>query len=130
MTTSLNSTGWIDEAIADLHEALSKTWGSPSLSPYCADKEKYAIMEQIIAKVQSDAGAGIKILGQSIIDLNTVNSVHVTLEDGTWELMHASSNTPQLVVVTESPVAKENMIGMFREIEHRLAEYSEIGAFD
>ena len=44
--------------------------------------------------------------------------------------MRASSNTPNLVVVVESPTSESNMIGMFREIERRLAAYSEIGAFD
>ena len=44
--------------------------------------------------------------------------------------MRASSNTPNLVVVVESPVSEENMIGMFREIERRLAQYDEVGEFD
>jgi len=54
----------------------------------------------------------------------------MTLEDGTWGLMRASSNTPNLVVVVESPTSEDNMVGMFREIERRLAEFSEIGKFD
>ena len=54
----------------------------------------------------------------------------MTLEDGTWGLMRASSNTPNLVVVVESPTSKENMVGMFREIERRLANHPEIGEFD
>ena len=100
------------------------------MSPYCADEEKYGVIDRIIAEMQTDADAGLKILGQSIVDVNTVNGVRFTLEDGTWGLMRASSNTPNLVVVVESPTSKENMIGMFREIERRLAQYSEIGDFD
>lgn len=119
-----------DKTMADLRKALPKTWGSPTMSPYCADEEKYGVIERIIAEVQSDADAGMKILGQSIIDINTVNGVRFTLEDGTWGLMRASSNTPNLVVVVESPTSEENMIGMFREIERRLAAFPEIGAFD
>jgi len=49
---------------------------------------------------------------------------------GTWGLMRASSNTPNLVVVVESPTSEANMVGMFREIERRLAPYEEIGEFD
>jgi len=67
---------------------------------------------------------------KNIIDVNTVNGVRLTLEDGTWGLMRASSNTPNLVVVVESPTSEENMVGMFREIERRLAQYSEVGEFD
>lgn len=119
-----------DKTMADLREALPKTWGSPTMSPYCADEEKYGVIEKIIASVQSDAEAGMQILDQDITDVNTVNGVRLTLKDGTWGLMRASSNTPNLVVVVESPTSKENMLGMFREIERRLAEFPEIGAFD
>jgi len=118
------------KTMADLRKALPKTWGSPTMSPYCADEEKYGVIERIIAEVQKDAANDLKILDQSIIDVNTVNGVRLTLDDGTWGLMRASSNTPNLVVVVESPTSEENMVGMFREIERRLAGYSEVGAFD
>ena len=93
-------------------------------------RDRYGVIDRIIADVKTDAEAGQKILGQSIIDVNTVNGVRLTLEDGTWGLMRASSNTPNLVVVVESPTSEENMVGMFREIERRLAAYDEIGEFD
>ena len=118
------------KSMADLRRALPKTWGSPTMSPYCADEEKYGVVERIIADVQKSAQAGETILGQKIVDVNTVNGVRMTLEDGTWGLMRASSNTPNLVVVVESPTSEDNMIGMFREIEKRLAKYDEIGEFD
>ena len=118
------------KTMADLRKALPKTWGSPTMSPYCADEEKYGVIERIIAEVQKDAENDLKILDQYIIDVNTVNGVRLTLDDGTWGLMRASSNTPNLVVVVESPTSEENMVGMFREIERRLAGYSEVGAFD
>ena len=118
------------KSMADLRRALPKTWGSPTMSPYCADEEKYGVVDRIIADVQKSADAGETILGQKIVDVNTVNGVRMTLEDGTWGLMRASSNTPNLVVVVESPASEENMIGMFREIEKRLAKYDEIGEFD
>ena len=69
-------------------------------------------------------------MGQNIRDLVTVNGVRIVLEDGTWGLVRASSNTPNLVVVVESPTSEENKIGMFREIEARLAQYDEIGEYD
>lgn len=119
-----------DKSMADLRRALPKTWGSPTMSPYCADEEKYGVIEKIIAEAEADAQAGKTILGQKIVDVNRINGVRLTLEDGTWGLMRASSNTPNLVVVVESPAAEENMIGMFRELERRLAKHPEIGEFD
>ncbi len=119
-----------EKSMADLRRDLPLTWGSPTMSPYCADEEKYAVIGKIIAEAQEDAKAGETILGQKIVNVNTVNGVRLTLEDGTWGLMRASSNTPNLVVVVESPASKENMIGMFRDIERRLAKHPEIGEFD
>ena len=119
-----------DKSMADLRRALPKTWGSPTMSPYCADEVKYGVVDRIIAEIQAAAKDDETILGQKIVDVNTVNGVRMTLEDGTWGLMRASSNTPNLVVVVESPASEENMIGMFREIERRLAKYDEIGEFD
>ena len=49
---------------------------------------------------------GEKIAGHDIADLVTVNGVRVVAEDGTWGLVRASSNKPELVVVVESPVRK------------------------
>ena len=119
-----------DKSMADLRRALPKTWGSPTMSPYCDDEKKYGVVERVIAEYQLAFKNGDKLLGQSIRDINTVNGVRVTLEDGTWGLVRASSNTPNLVVVVESPTSEENKTAMFREIEARLAKYEEIGEYD
>lgn len=119
-----------DKSMADLRRALPKTWGSPTMSPYCADEEKYGVVERVVAEYQSLFDKGDEIMGQKIRDINTVNGVRITLEDGTWGLVRASSNTPNLVVVVESPTSEDNKTGMFREIEARLAKYDEIGEYD
>ncbi|MEM9600007.1 MAG: phosphomannomutase/phosphoglucomutase [Pseudomonadota bacterium] len=118
------------KSFADLRRALPTTYGSPTMSPYCADEEKYGVIDRIIAEVQADADSGQSVIGQKIVDVNTVNGVRFTLEDGSWGLIRASSNTPNLVVVVESPTAEENTIGIFREIERRLQAYDEVGEFD
>ncbi|GLQ19787.1 phosphomannomutase/phosphoglucomutase [Algimonas porphyrae] len=118
------------KSFADLRRALPTTYGSPTMSPYCADEEKYGVVERIVADVQADADAGRTVIDQKIVDVNTVNGVRFTVEDGSWGLIRASSNTPNLVVVVESPTAKENTVGIFRDIERRLAAYDEVGEFD
>jgi len=75
----------------------------------------------VVAEYEKAHKDGELIMGQKIRGVNTVNGVHLTLEDGTWGSVRASSNTPNLVVVFESPTSEENKIGMFREIETRLA---------
>ncbi|PHR61609.1 MAG: phosphomannomutase/phosphoglucomutase [Robiginitomaculum sp.] len=119
-----------EKSMADLRRDLPKTWGSPTMSPFCADEEKYGVVDRVITEYKTAFANGEKLLGQSIRELITVNGVRIVLEDGTWGLVRASSNTPNLVVVVESPTSEENKIAMFREIEARLAKYSEIGEYD
>lgn len=119
-----------DKSFADLRRDLPTTYGSPTMSPYCSDEEKYGVVDRIITEIKHAADTGETIIGQSIVDVNTINGVRFTLEDGSWGLIRASSNTPNLVIVVESPTAKENTVGIFRDIERRLAAYSEVGAFD
>ena len=53
-----------------------------------------------------------------------------SLEGGAWGLVRASSNTPNLVVVVESPESHDHVVAIFRDIEGVLAGYDEVGAFD
>jgi phosphomannomutase/phosphoglucomutase len=118
------------KTMADLKRALPKTYQSPTMSPHCDDEKKYGIVDQIVAEYEAVAKAGGSIAGQKVRDLVTVNGVRVTLEDGTWGLVRASSNKPELVIVVESPVSEDNKIAMFRDIEARLAEHPEVGAYN
>ena len=104
------------KTMADLERALPKTYQSPTMSPHCDDEKKYAVVDKVTAQFQAAEAAGETIAGQSIRDLVTVNGVRVTLADGTWGLVRASSNKPELVVVVESPVSEANKIAMFRDI--------------
>ncbi|MFO1172890.1 MAG: phosphomannomutase/phosphoglucomutase [Hyphomicrobiaceae bacterium] len=118
------------KSMADLERALPKTYQSPTMSPHCDDEKKYGIVEQVTAQYQAAETAGDKIAGQVIRNLVTVNGVRVTLADGTWGLVRASSNKPELVVVVESPVSEENKIAMFRDIEARLAGFADVGKWN
>ena len=68
--------------------------------------------------------------GQKIRSLVTVNGVRVTTEDGTWGLVRASSNKPELVVVVESPVSEARMREMFAAVDSILRENPEVGAYN
>ena len=56
--------------------------------------------------------------------------VQVTAEDGTWGLVRASSNKPELVVVVESPVSEERLHAMFKAVDGVLRENPEVGAYN
>ena len=120
-----------DKSMADLYADLPKTWGSPTMSPHCADEKKYDVVDKVIGALRGDAGAkGEKIIGQKIRDLVTVNGVRVTVADGTWGLVRASSNKPELVVVVESPASEARMREMFTAVDAVLRENPEVGAYN
>ncbi len=119
-----------DKSMADLYKALPQTWGSPTMGPKCADEIKYDVVDRMVKEYEGVAKDGETILGQSIRSVVTVNGVRITLEDGTWGLVRASSNTPSLVVVVESPTSEENMRGMFADIDQRLSVHPEVGEYD
>jgi phosphomannomutase/phosphoglucomutase len=116
--------------LAGLKNALPKTWQSPTMSPYCADEAKYGVVERVVEHYKRLAAAGGKAGGQKIRDLITVNGIRVVLEDGTWGLVRASSNKPELVVVVESPTSEAHMKAIFADIDAELTRYPEVGAYN
>jgi phosphomannomutase/phosphoglucomutase len=116
--------------LADLKNALPKTWGSPTMSPHCADEVKYGIVDKITAQYKDAAARGTPVAGQKVRDLVTVNGVRVVLEDGTWGLVRASSNKPELVVVVESPVSPERRGEMFSAVDALLRQHPEVGRYN
>lgn len=118
------------KTMADLERALPKTWQSPTMSPHCDDDKKYGVVDRIVAQYEKARAAGERIAGQAIRDLVTVNGVRVVLEDGTWGLVRASSNKPELVIVVESPVSEANMRAIFADIDGRLSQFPEVGAYN
>jgi phosphomannomutase/phosphoglucomutase len=118
------------KSMADLKNALPKTWSSPTMSPHCADEIKYRVVEDVVKHFERARTAGEKVAGQPIRDLVTVNGVRVTVEDGTWGLVRASSNKPELVVVVESPASDARMRDMFKALDAVLRTHPEVGAYN
>jgi len=118
------------KSMADLYRDLPKTWGSPTMSPHCADEIKYDVAERVVKRFEAMRDKGETLTGQPILDVVTVNGVRVTTEDGTWGLVRASSNKPELVVVVESPVSEARMREMFHAVDGILRENPEVGAYN
>ena len=118
------------KTLADLKNALPKTWQSPTMSPHCGDEVKYRVVDGVIAHFKAKAARGEPVAGQKVRDLVTVNGIRMTLADGTWGLVRASSNKPELVIVVESPTSEANMRAIFAEIDAHLATLPEVGAWN
>jgi phosphomannomutase/phosphoglucomutase len=118
------------KSMADLKNALPKTWSSPTMSPHCADEAKYGVVDQVVRHFEALENSGEKVAGQTIRDLVTVNGVRVTVQDGSWGLVRASSNKPELVVVVESPVSERRMRDMFEAMDSVLRTHPEVGEYN
>jgi len=118
------------EPLSRLRAKLRHTWQSPTMAPYCEEAQKYQVVRDITEAYTSARSQAEKICGLDISDLVTVNGVRVTLSDGTWGLVRASSNKPSLVVVTESPTSEALMRGMFADIDRRLQATGHVGEYD
>jgi phosphomannomutase/phosphoglucomutase len=119
------------KTLSELKSALPKSYTSLTMSPHCDDETKYHVIERVVADYKQLAAEGGKILGRAIRDVNTVNGARVTLEDGAWVLVRASSNKPELVVVVESMTSDDDMRALFRdEVKPRLARFAEVGAYN
>src|SRR3979490_1049845 len=62
------------KSMADLKNALPKTWGSPTMSPHCADESKYGVVDAVVKHFQDAQAAPPKIAGQPIRDLGSVHA--------------------------------------------------------
>jgi phosphomannomutase/phosphoglucomutase len=118
------------KSLADLRQSLPKTWSSPTMSPHCPDDVKYKVAQNVVDAISLMAKNGEPLIGQKIRDVSTVNGVRVTVEDGTWGLVRASSNKPELVVVVESPASEANMKAMFKAVDAILRRNREVGAYN
>src|SRR6202011_4700584 len=119
-----------DRKMSELKNALPKTWQSPTMSPHCADETKYGVVDAVVKHFEALQNKGEKVAGQPVRDLVTVNGVRVTVADGSWGLVRASSNKPELVVVVESPVSEQRMRDMFEAMDSVLRTHPEVGEYN
>ena len=118
------------KSMSDLRKALPPTFSSPTMSPYCADTEKYDVLARIVTRLEKHQKNVGTFAGQKIEKIVTVNGARVILEDGAWALVRASSNTPNLVVVCESPASNHDLHTIFEEIDSFIRTEPSVGEYD
>ena len=116
--------------MSDLRKALPVTYLSPTFSPYCADHHKYDVITRLVTKLVHKQQSGEKIAHQTMTSINQVNGARVTLENGAWGLIRASSNTPNLVVVCESPNSHAEMREIFFDLDKVIQTEDAVGPYD
>jgi len=119
-----------DKSMSDLRRALPKTWSSPTMSPHCSDTEKYDVLARLVEKLVARHKAGGSLGGRKITEVVTVNGARVIMENGGWGLVRASSNTPNLVVVCESPESAAELKAIFTDLDTVIRTEPAVGAYD
>ena len=109
---------------------LPNTFQSPTMGPFCKDNEKYRVVEDLVTEIKNLQNDKIKIDGQEISEILTVNGIRFSFNDGSWGLIRASSNKPSLVIVTESPFSENRMKKIFSFIDDLLQKTGKIGEYD
>ncbi len=118
------------KSMSDLRRALPRTWSMPTMSPYCADIEKYPVLDRIVKRIEDHAASGGLLAGRAIEQVVTVNGARVILEGGGWGLVRASSNTPNLVVVCESASSEAELRAIFAAIDGFVRTEPTVGDYD
>ena len=119
-----------EKSLSALTAGLTRTWSSPTMSATCPDEEKYAVADAVTERFRRIMQSGETIGGHAIADLITVNGVRAVMDDGTWGLVRASSNKPELVVVVESPLSELRMREMFAIVDGFMREHATVGRYN
>src|ERR1051325_10997586 len=73
-----------DRSMADLKNALPKTWSARPMSPHCADEAKYGVADSVVKPFDTSQRTGEKGAGQQIRELATVSGGRVPVAAGSW----------------------------------------------
>ncbi len=119
-----------NKKMSEIINELPNTYQTPTMAPFCKDKEKYQVVEELVKQVEEIKKNQTKIDKQVIIEVLTVNGVRFSFEDGSWGLIRASSNKPSLVIVTESPTSDIRKKKIFDFIDDLLQKTGKVGEYD
>ena len=119
-----------NKKISELIEEIPKTYQSPTMAPYCDDKEKYKVVDDLTVEISKLKKDKIRVDGQEIEKIITVNGIRFSFKDGSWGLIRASSNKPSLVIVIESPTSNDRKLKIFKFIDDLLKKTKKIGEYD
>ncbi len=119
-----------EKSVSDLRRDLQKTYSTPTMSPFCPDLEKYDVLDRLVAKLVKLAAKGGSLGGHKISEVVTVNGARVILDNGGWGLVRASSNTPNLVVVCESPESDNELRAIFKDLDAVVRTEPSVGEYD
>lgn len=118
------------KTLAGFYRDLPPSFASPTMSLYCPDTKKYQVVNTLVSKFKHMADAGQTIGRHKIVDMITVNGARVVLDNGSWGLVRASSNLPNLVVVCESNASEQDLRLIFTDFDAVIKSETGPGDYD
>ncbi len=88
------------------------------------------MLQRIVDRLIDHHANGNTFAGRAIERIVTVNGARVILDNGGWGLVRASSNTPNLVVVCESPESEAELHHIFDAIDGFIRTEPLVGEYD
>jgi phosphomannomutase / phosphoglucomutase len=88
--------------LSDLLNELPPSHQSPNRQPAVPEAQKYEIVARVAEAIDRQVEKDGTFAGKPVARIVRVNGTRVEYDDGTWLLVRASSNTPNLVIVAES----------------------------
>lgn len=120
------------QKLSDQLDTLPPSHQSPNRQPLVPEARKYEIVEEIQARVEKVIAETGMFAGQELAGAPmTVNGIRVNLKDGSWLLVRASSNTPNLVIIAESfDTDGALLLRMDQTLRELIKDIEGIGEFD
>ena len=110
-------------SIVDLADALPTTFATPAHEPACADAVKHAVARRLCERL----GALTELGGRSVASHVEAGGLRAQTDGGSWALIRASSNTPNLVVMAESIESAQHRDAILADLTTLLETEPEVG---
>ena len=117
-----------DVMLSTLLGEQPRSFSSPNRQPFASDATKYETVERIASALSNRS----TFAGREITDTNLLNGVRITLSGGSWLLVRASSNTPNLVIIAEVFDDDDSLLRTIdKELRNLIADLKlDVGNFD
>jgi len=119
------------KTFSDLLDEIPASHQSPNRQPKVPEDRKYEIVAEARQRIEASVADTGRFAGVEVADILTINGVRVHFVDGSWLLIRASSNTPNLVILAESFDEDGSRLKELDEAaRHALAGLEDVGHFD
>jgi phosphomannomutase / phosphoglucomutase len=114
--------------LSDKLAALPPSFSSPNRQPFVSDETKYEVVDKLTEYLADQE----TFAGKRIVGVNRLNGIRLELEDRSWLLVRASSNSPNLVIIAEAFDKDGGLLkNMDEEIRAAIAKAGvQVGEFD